>query len=417
MEIISKFNNTIKMPTVLEAFKCIGPACSDSCCKGWEVEVDQLTFEAYSAYKESPLYKRWQKDVIVNESCEEPAVHYALMRLTPDKRCPFLASDMWCDIQGIHGEALLSVTCHLFPRTYNRIDGNLEMSMTLSCPEVARLVLGASKPLCFQDVPTLKERVLLSQDVNQIGGALANHPAKFLLPLRQFALDLLGRSEVGLWTRLALLNSFHIDFMPLHVPEGVDKIESLIMYYQGLLSKPLTKPTGYRVVKGVQIKVLEVLYNALPDYFSLGEGAFKAIQVQLIDRLIVEGTKSQRQNALNQWQIAFVLPFAKEHPYFFENYLRHFVFKYLYPFSEEGDPYMAHSLLVLRLYLIQVHLAVLGSQKGPIQLDEAVDVVQQLTKLWEHNRQFFLTAGECLMHEGLDGPEELLSLVPKSLGV
>lgn len=417
MKIIKTYKGQVIMPKVLEEFQCIGAACSDSCCMGWEVEIDQDTFNTYKAIDTGQLSERFVADVNENEACEEPSVHYGLMRLTPEKRCPFLATSNWCDIQSAFGETHLSVTCHLFPRTYHRIDNALEMSMTLSCPEVARIVLTQTEALTFEALSHTKDRILLSQDVDQDHEDLKQHPARYVVRMRQLALNVLGNSEFTLWQRLALLNTFHLDLMPLHVPAGVKKINALLNTYEKRWAKKTNIPKGYRPQPQIQIKVLEVLYRAMPSYFSLAEGSMHLTQQQLIEQLIVSGTRMKRSQQLVQWTTQYVHPFALANPYFFENYLRHFVFKYLYPFSEEGDPYTGFALLILRIFLIQAHLAMIGKEEGVVTLERAIDVVQQLTKLWEHNRQFFIIAGTCMIEEGLDGPEELLSLVSTRFGV
>ena len=34
-------------PSFFDQFKCIGSACTDTCCAGWEIEVDETTAEGY----------------------------------------------------------------------------------------------------------------------------------------------------------------------------------------------------------------------------------------------------------------------------------------------------------------------------------------------------------------------------------
>lgn len=433
MEILKEYDGALWRPTALEGFKCIGPACSDSCCVGWEVEVDQATYKAYQTLSDqasgnqtiSPLAARFNAEVMANPACTDANVDFALMRLTPNKRCPFLASTEWCDIQSAHGEALLSVTCHLFPRTYQRIDGVLEQSMTLSCPEVARLVLGAQGPLVIEAASHMQHRVLLSQDVVQESPTLKQHPAKALTDLRGLALNILGQ-QGALWLRLAYLNSFHIDLMPLHVPEGVDKIKPLVARYQKRLAQGLPKVKGYQEIPTAPVALMSRLYREMPGFFEMGEGEFLTLQREMLQRFATkvdlesaagEAALSKLTKDYQQLVNRWVMPFAKANAYFFENYLRHFVFKFLYPFSEDGDPYTANTLLVLRLQLAIAHLAALGEKRQGLALEDAIWVIQQLTKLWEHNRQFFIQSGELMMAEGLDGPEALMSLVPRSLGV
>ena len=38
---------TIEYPDYYEKFRCIGGACPDTCCAGWEVDIDEETAEYY----------------------------------------------------------------------------------------------------------------------------------------------------------------------------------------------------------------------------------------------------------------------------------------------------------------------------------------------------------------------------------
>lgn len=38
-------------PSFFDQFKCIGSACTDTCCAGWEIEVDETTAQGYLAEK------------------------------------------------------------------------------------------------------------------------------------------------------------------------------------------------------------------------------------------------------------------------------------------------------------------------------------------------------------------------------
>ncbi len=37
-------NVKMRYPIYLKEFKCIGGECEDSCCIGWDVDIDKFTF-------------------------------------------------------------------------------------------------------------------------------------------------------------------------------------------------------------------------------------------------------------------------------------------------------------------------------------------------------------------------------------
>ena len=43
------------VPKFVDRFSCIGSACEDTCCSGWQVTIDKKTFNAYKASKNPKL--------------------------------------------------------------------------------------------------------------------------------------------------------------------------------------------------------------------------------------------------------------------------------------------------------------------------------------------------------------------------
>lgn len=58
-----------------------------------------------------------------------------------DNTCTFLTEKKLCSIQERHGESYLSTTCSVFPRNCNMVNGKLELTLDMSCPQAANLAL------------------------------------------------------------------------------------------------------------------------------------------------------------------------------------------------------------------------------------------------------------------------------------
>jgi lysine-N-methylase len=121
----------LEYPEYYERFRCIGGDCPDTCCAGWEVDVDRESLQYYKTV-EGDFGKR-----LKNHLCEEDEDGY--FPLTKDKRCPFLNKENLCDIYINLGEESLCQTCTEYPRYF--IDaGNYEQTdMSLSCMELGRI--------------------------------------------------------------------------------------------------------------------------------------------------------------------------------------------------------------------------------------------------------------------------------------
>lgn len=139
---------TIKtfVPTYFDKFKCIADKCPDTCCIGWEVDIDPETVEKYSTIG-GELGKKINKHLTKDESgCD-------IFTLCDGDRCPFLNSCRLCEIQLSAGEEALSQTCTLFPRFYDDFGKIREMGIGFGCPEAARIMLRDDEPfsLMFYD--------------------------------------------------------------------------------------------------------------------------------------------------------------------------------------------------------------------------------------------------------------------------
>ena len=67
-----------------------------------------------------------------------------------EKRCAFLNEENLCDlyIEG-NGSEMFCKTCRLYPRHVEEFEGLREISLSLSCPEAANLILGCEEPVHF----------------------------------------------------------------------------------------------------------------------------------------------------------------------------------------------------------------------------------------------------------------------------
>ena len=125
----------ISKPYYFDSFRCIASACPDSCCKEWDVQVDE-TAARYYRQLTGPLGDRL-REVLRTEDGE------TVMTIV-DGRCPMWREDGLCRIQAELGEQALCKTCREFPRLTHDYGDFMEMGLELSCPEAARILLDAA---------------------------------------------------------------------------------------------------------------------------------------------------------------------------------------------------------------------------------------------------------------------------------
>ena len=132
----------LTFPTFYRDFKCIANRCTDSCCIGWEIDIDPATYEKYRLMPEN-----FQKNIAV---CDGVA-HFVL---TEDERCPFLQKDGLCKIILEHSEDMLCDICREHPRFYEWYGNYKDAGVGLCCEEAVRLTLESEKPLEYETVET-----------------------------------------------------------------------------------------------------------------------------------------------------------------------------------------------------------------------------------------------------------------------
>lgn len=122
----------LRVPDYYKEFRCIDKDCTDTCCAGWEVDVDE---EAYAYYETvgGEFGKR-----LASVMSREGGCHFILK---PDKDCPFLNATGLCDLYTELGEDKLCETCAMYPRFVEEYGNIREMGIALSCKTAANLIL------------------------------------------------------------------------------------------------------------------------------------------------------------------------------------------------------------------------------------------------------------------------------------
>ncbi len=136
----------LRYPAYFEDFSCIAGLCPDSCCKEWDVYVDEISAARYEAM-EGPLGDDLRHAM---QTDEDGDVFFAIQ----DGRCPFWRKDGLCRIQAQQGHEALCKTCREFPRLTHEYGDFTERGLSLSCPAAAPLILQtAPGPWISREVP------------------------------------------------------------------------------------------------------------------------------------------------------------------------------------------------------------------------------------------------------------------------
>ncbi|MEF2864488.1 MAG: flagellin lysine-N-methylase, partial [Eubacteriales bacterium] len=84
----------IRRPAYYKAFRCIGSDCTENCCIGWEIDVDEDSLAYYETVP-GDFGERLRASIApADEQTGEPA-HF---RLDAEERCPLLNDCNLCEV-------------------------------------------------------------------------------------------------------------------------------------------------------------------------------------------------------------------------------------------------------------------------------------------------------------------------------
>ena len=122
-------------PAYFDNFRCIADKCPDSCCKEWDVQVDDAAAEFYRQLP-GALGDRLRQVLTVDDDGDT-------VMIIENGRCPMWRQDSLCRIQAELGHDALCRTCREFPRLTHDYGDFIERGLELSCPVAAQIILSA----------------------------------------------------------------------------------------------------------------------------------------------------------------------------------------------------------------------------------------------------------------------------------
>ena len=119
-------------PDYYKKFKCIADKCKHNCCIGWEIDIDNNTYDFYKT-----LTGDFAKKIIDNISTDETP-HFVLKE---NDRCPFLNDNNLCDIIINLSDEHICDICKEHPRFHNELPQRVESGIGLCCEQASRIIL------------------------------------------------------------------------------------------------------------------------------------------------------------------------------------------------------------------------------------------------------------------------------------
>lgn len=127
------------IPDYYKEFSCIADQCEDTCCAGWQIVIDNRSLNKYKHVKGKFRFTMLRSVDWFRK----------IFRQDKEKRCAFLDEKNLCKMYANLGEKSLCKTCRLYPRHIEEFEDVREITLSVSCPEVARILMEKKEPVQF----------------------------------------------------------------------------------------------------------------------------------------------------------------------------------------------------------------------------------------------------------------------------
>ncbi|MCZ8523607.1 flagellin lysine-N-methylase [Paenibacillus sp. KR2-11] len=376
------------IPEYVKKFTCIGGACEDTCCSGWTVNIDEDTYKKYKKVKHPEFKASLQQNVIKNNA--NPSKSFAAKMKLEQSKCSFLSSEGWCSIQLKLGEDYLCTTCSVYPRRTNKVNGVMEQSLSVSCPEAARLVMLNQEGILFEQVQEKAVIKEITSTVNTRSETVSNWK-QFFDEYRYVTIAILQNRNHTLEERLLILGLLFNELEECVAANKLADIPDILGNYLKCAEDGTLHGAFDHVAKRLDIQLRicrELVVVRLNQEISSARYLECSRDMMSGLGLQQQGADQQAEEKYNQAYEAYYEPFMREHGYMLENYLVNYVFKNCMPL-EGATPFESYTRMIMHYSLIKVHLVGMAAHYEGLSTDAVIKLVQSISKTFEHNTEYF----------------------------
>lgn len=349
-------------PEYYKKFQCIAEKCENTCCAGWGIAIDDKTLEKYRNCKGSFGNRLYNSINWKEQSFEQT-----------DKRCAFLNEQNLCDIYSEVGKDMLCKTCKRYPRHIEEFENLREVSLSLSCPEVARIILGRKKKTKF--LTSFQETK--EEEYEEFDFFLFTK----LQEIRDFLMEMVQNDQMSLEYRMSFLVAVSHDIQTRISKGKLYEIDDLLeRYKQENFQKQAEKK--FAEYSGCSVESYEAkkkIYKNLYELEVLDENWTKRLKAyeELLYKEGEEAYQKSRQEFRNYYK-------AQEYQY--TQILVYFLFGYFSGAVYDENAYDKVRFAVVNTLLIQeMDIALWISNGKKMDFGGQVDLVHRFAREMEHS--------------------------------
>ncbi|HDK7159458.1 TPA: flagellin lysine-N-methylase [Clostridium botulinum] len=372
----------ILKPVYYAEFKCIGSECIDTCCKDWQIQIDKKSYLKYRKTKGE--FSKKLNDSVVRNRKNGTELFYAEIKLKEDK-CPLLNEKKLCGIYINLGEEYLCNTCKIYPRLIRKYGDIYERTLSLSCPEVARILVETNEDISFnmgnENLNEVEQKYIVKGEYNK---ELYN----LLWKGRDLSIEVAQFKEIPIWKRLIFLKIIEKKLQILIDESKYNELNNTIVNLTNII-------TNYDVIKSLdninkvnRIKI-QFIHTILQRRANCGKTNNKFLEI-LDDFNCLFGDKNEtdileildiKENRFNEY--------FKEYENIFENYIVYNLYNYYMQVLKTRDLNKEILMLILKYSIIKILLLAKWNKQGErLNKKDIIDVLYSFSRVMEHNDKF-----------------------------
>lgn len=368
---------TVNQPKFVAEFSCVGAACVEHCCQGWQIVFDKDTV---SKYRKSP---DMEIRTIAAESVQvlkKSHAVWARVKLENGKACNFMDENKLCKVHASMGPSALSQTCATYPRSSVSYKAELNHSLSLSCPEAARLLLTTDDAMQMITSVQLQAKANRIREVNQ-HDRLLNLMAMHLINTSQAA------PEQGLFAIASLL------LLAENQPQQTERLEAYFLSLmedisRGNIAQQIVSKPALRQLPWALLTLMQSYLATLQPTRSLPR--LKGYVADLMRLLKLDSEEyhiEESMERLDQAWTSLAEPWLQARPHIMRNYLLYRLYNDQFPDSRERQPMSWLYLLTAEWYLIKSLIAASADKQGELNEETVIGIIYSFHSATKHSME------------------------------
>ena len=370
-------------PFYYDDFKCIANDCIDSCCIGWQINIDENTYKKYKKVK--GVFGKELNNGINRIRSKSSKLEYGKMKLK-DKRCSMLNEDNLCNVYINLGESYLCNTCKVYPRDINKYGEIYERNLNMSCPEVVRYLVNFKNNFSFN----MDEEELSDLDKDYIvHKSYDENLYNLIWDSRSLAMEIIQFKEIEIWKRIIFLKMLTDKVQRLIDEENYENYEKLLNAFRSEITNIniISSLDKIKLVPNVKINFIKSVIDISTKY---------EIRNDEYGKLIEEYNELFIKNNDAKESIEFILEketefneYLKEQNNIFENLLIYLVYKYFMKALYTKDLNKEINKVVISYAMIKMLL--LGrytANENKLTEEDFIEVLYVFSRVIEHKPGF-----------------------------